>query len=116
LSQAFSDRNAVRWDTARALAPKVIMQFAKGSWSQGSILNINFQDVPVGEVGPIEAFSRALDTANEEKDSDFHLVFWFNDRSIRQYRGIKYFIGSGLLERDEPEPERLNAELNIRDS
>jgi hypothetical protein len=54
LSQAFSDRYAVRWDTARALAPKVIMQFAKGAWSQGSILNINFPDVPVSEVGPIE--------------------------------------------------------------
>ena len=38
LSQAFSDRNAVRWDTARALAPKVIMQFAKGAWSQGAPL------------------------------------------------------------------------------
>jgi 5'-nucleotidase len=54
LSQAFSDRKAVRWDTARALAPKVIRQFAKGAWSQGSILNINFPDVPSGEVGPIE--------------------------------------------------------------
>jgi 5'-nucleotidase len=54
LSQTFSDRNAVRWDTARALAPKVITQFAKGNWSHGSILNINFPDVPVGEVGPIE--------------------------------------------------------------
>ena len=32
LSQAYSDRNAVRWDnTARAAAPKVIMQFAKGA-------------------------------------------------------------------------------------
>ena len=54
LSQAFSDRNAVRWDTARALAPKVIRQFANGGWSHGSILNINFPDVPAGEVGPIE--------------------------------------------------------------
>src|ERR1700752_3046630 len=54
LSQAFSDRNAVRWDTARALAPKIIKQFAKGAWSQGSILNINFPDVPVNEVGPTE--------------------------------------------------------------
>lgn len=54
LSQAFSDRNAVRWDTARTVAPKVIKQFAKGSWSQASILNINFPDVPVGEVGSIE--------------------------------------------------------------
>ena len=58
LSQAFSDRNAVRWDTARALAPKVITQFAKGDWSQGSILNINFPDVPAGEVCPIELTSQ----------------------------------------------------------
>jgi 5'-nucleotidase len=54
LSQAFSDRNAVRWNTARALAPKVIRQFANGGWSRGSILNINFPDVPASEVGPIE--------------------------------------------------------------
>ena len=54
LSQAFSDRNAVRWDTARTLAPKVIRQFAKGGWSQGSILNINFPDVPADKAGPIE--------------------------------------------------------------
>ena len=60
LSQAFSDRNAVRWDTARALAPKVIRQFAKGAWSQGSILNINFPDVPVGEVGPIELTTQGI--------------------------------------------------------
>ena len=51
LSQAFSDRHAVRWDTARALAPKVIMRFAKGAWSQGSILNINFPDVPLARSG-----------------------------------------------------------------
>jgi 5'-nucleotidase len=60
LSQAFSDRNAVRWDTARALAPEVIRQFAKGAWSQGSILNINFPDVPVGEVGPIELTTQGI--------------------------------------------------------
>src|SRR5258708_16157147 len=54
LSQAFSDRNAVRWDTARALAPKVIRQFAKGAWNQGPILNINFPDVSLGDVGPVE--------------------------------------------------------------
>ncbi|HYZ72137.1 MAG TPA: 5'/3'-nucleotidase SurE, partial [Chthoniobacterales bacterium] len=58
LSQAFSDRSAVRWDTARALAPKVIRQFANGDWSQGSILNINFPDVTVSEVGPVELTSQ----------------------------------------------------------
>jgi 5'-nucleotidase len=60
LSQAFTDRNAVRWDTARLLAPKVIRRFANGGWSQGSILNINFPDVPVGEVGPIELTTQGM--------------------------------------------------------
>jgi 5'-nucleotidase len=60
LSQAFSDRNAVRWDTARALAPKVIRQFAKGVWTKDSILNINFPDVPLGEVGPVELTTQGI--------------------------------------------------------
>jgi 5'-nucleotidase len=54
LSQAFSDRNAVRWDAARVHAPKVIRQFLKGGWSRGSILNINFPDLPADKTGPIE--------------------------------------------------------------
>jgi 5'-nucleotidase len=54
LSQAFSDRDAVRWDTARALAPMVITRFAGGGWSQGAILNINFPDRPADAVGPVE--------------------------------------------------------------
>jgi 5'-nucleotidase len=60
LSQAFSDRSAVRWDTARALAPKVIRQFAEGAWSRDSILNINFPDVPVREVGPTEITTQGI--------------------------------------------------------
>ena len=34
---------------------------------------------------------------------------------IRQHDGIKCFICPGFLERDEPEPERINADLNVRD-
>jgi 5'-nucleotidase len=60
LSQAFSDRNAVRWDTARALAAKVIRQFAKGVWTKDSILNINFPDLPIGEIGPIELTTQGI--------------------------------------------------------
>jgi 5'-nucleotidase len=53
LSQAFSDRDAVRWETARALAPAVITRFAGGDWSRKAVLNINFPDRPAEEAGPV---------------------------------------------------------------
>ena len=37
----------------------------------------------------------------------------FSDRSVRQQRGIEYFIGFGFLKRDELEPERLNFEFKF---
>jgi 5'-nucleotidase len=80
LSQAYSDRNAVRWDTARALAPKVIRQFAKGVWSQDAILNINFPDVPVGEVGPIE-----LTTQGTGLMDDVEVVSGIDPRSLEYH-------------------------------
>jgi 5'-nucleotidase len=83
LSQAFSDRNAVRWDTARALAPKVIRQFANGDWNQGSILNINFPDVPVSEVGPIE-----LTTQGTGLMEDVDVVSGIDPRSL-EYHWIR---------------------------
>jgi hypothetical protein len=42
-------------------------------------------------------------------------LFRFNDFPIRQYDGIKFFIRLGFIERDEPEPERINADLNVLD-
>jgi 5'-nucleotidase len=83
LSQAFSDRNAVRWETARTLARKVIRQFAKDGWSQGSILNINFPDVPVSEVGPIE-----LTTQGTGLMEDIDVVSGIDPRSL-EYHWIR---------------------------
>jgi 5'-nucleotidase len=80
LSQAYSDRNAVRWDTARALAPKVISQFANGVWSQGAILNINFPDVPVGEVGQIE-----LTTQGTGLMDDVEVISGIDPRSLEYH-------------------------------
>jgi hypothetical protein len=51
LSQAFSDRDAVRWDTARQLAPWVIRRLLKANWADVASLNVNFPDVPAESVG-----------------------------------------------------------------
>lgn len=54
LSQAFHDRNAVRWDVARAHAARVINAFAGGGWGTEACLNINFPDVDPAMVGPVQ--------------------------------------------------------------
>jgi 5'-nucleotidase len=83
LSQAFSDRNAVRWDTARTLALKVISQFARGGWSQNSILNINFPDLPVSEIGPIELTAQGTGLMD-----DIEVISGIDPRSL-EYHWIR---------------------------
>ncbi|MBY4732624.1 5'/3'-nucleotidase SurE [Cupriavidus pauculus] len=53
LSQVFTDRNAVKWHTARALAPGVIRQLVATGWSDGACLNVNFPDVEADVAGPL---------------------------------------------------------------
>jgi 5'-nucleotidase len=53
LSQAFSDREAVRWDTARRLAPGVLQRLLQADWADDSCSNVNFPDVPAERAGPL---------------------------------------------------------------
>jgi 5'-nucleotidase len=53
LSQAFTDRERVRWDTARRLAPGVVRELLAIGWSPDTCLNVNFPDRPVEEVGAL---------------------------------------------------------------
>ncbi|MGL6236152.1 MAG: 5'/3'-nucleotidase SurE [Segniliparus sp.] len=53
LSQAFSDRNAVPWETALALAPEVIRTLTKSKWRRDVCLNVNFPDCPPDRAGPL---------------------------------------------------------------
>jgi 5'-nucleotidase len=53
LSQVFSDRDNVRWDTARALAPGVIRAVLAIQHGAPTCLNINFPDVEASAAGPL---------------------------------------------------------------
>lgn len=53
LSQVWTDRNNVRWDTARRLAPDVIQRLLGLGWSTDTCLNVNFPDRPAEDVGPL---------------------------------------------------------------
>lgn len=53
LSQTFRDREHVRWDTARALAPDVIRRLAAIAHDAPVCLNVNFPDVDASAAGPL---------------------------------------------------------------
>ncbi len=53
LSQAFTDRNNVPWDTARTLGAGTIERLLEIGWAKGACLNVNFPPIPAAEVGPL---------------------------------------------------------------
>jgi 5'-nucleotidase len=53
LSQTFGDPAAVRWDTARQLAPDVVRRLYAAGWDIHACLNVNFPNVAPGEAGPL---------------------------------------------------------------
>jgi 5'-nucleotidase len=53
LSQTFRDRENVRWDTARALAPGVIRQLFDIEHDAPVCLNVNFPDIDASAAGPL---------------------------------------------------------------
>lgn len=53
LSQTFGDPAAVRWDTARQVAPDVIRRLYAAGWDIHACLNVNFPNVAPAEVGPL---------------------------------------------------------------
>ena len=53
LSQAFSNRDAVPWDTARALGVETVRRLLAIGWGKSAVLNINFPPIPAAEAGPM---------------------------------------------------------------
>jgi 5'-nucleotidase len=53
LSQVFTNPNPVRWDTAAALAPRVLRRMVEMEWPVGCCMNVNFPDFPAHETTSI---------------------------------------------------------------
>jgi 5'-nucleotidase len=51
LSQAWTDRYQVQWQTAATLGPGVVRQLLAIGWGEATCLNVNFPDLPADEVG-----------------------------------------------------------------
>jgi 5'-nucleotidase len=53
LSQAWTDRAHVRWDTAATLGSPIVRRLWDIGWSAATCLSVNFPDLPPDEVGPL---------------------------------------------------------------
>ena len=53
LSQAWTNREAVRWDTAATLGPRIVQELMNIGWSKDTCLSVNFPDLPADEAGPL---------------------------------------------------------------
>jgi 5'-nucleotidase len=53
LSQAWTDRANVRWETAATLGPDIVRRLLALGWGSQTCLNVNFPDLPAAEVGPL---------------------------------------------------------------
>ncbi len=54
LSQMFSQRDAVPWDTSRRFAADVIRRLLTAGWQRDACLNVNFPPVSADEAGPLQ--------------------------------------------------------------
>jgi 5'/3'-nucleotidase len=102
LSQAWTDRAHVRWDTAATLGPPIVRRLWEIGWSAGTCLSVNFPDLPPDEVGPL---TLARQGAGSVQGMDVE--------ARTDPRGLTYYwVGFRRGERDqgpESDIEALNA-------
>jgi 5'-nucleotidase len=85
LSQCWSDRNNIPWDTARTLGAAAIRQLLEIGWSPDTCLNVNFPDCAPGAAGPLTLARQGLglvqgmtvETRTDPRGMEYH---WINFR------------------------------------
>jgi 5'-nucleotidase len=102
LSQAWTDRAHVRWDTAATLGPPIVRRLWEIGWSAGTCLSVNFPDLPPDKVGPLTLARQGAGT-----------VQGMDVEARTDPRGLTYYwVGFRRGERDqgpESDIEVLNA-------
>jgi 5'-nucleotidase len=92
LSQAFTDRNNVPWDTARTLGARVVRELLAIGWSKDACLNVNFPPLPPEQAGPLTLARQgvgmiagmAVETRTDPRGVAYH---WLNFRRGDRQQG-----------------------------
>jgi 5'-nucleotidase len=92
LSQAFTDRNNVPWDTARTLGAETVRRLLAIGWGKDACLNVNFPPVPADQAGPLTLARQGfglvagmnVDTRVDPRGMTYH---WLNFRRGEREQG-----------------------------
>jgi 5'-nucleotidase len=84
LSQAYSDRAHVRWDTARALGGPTVRRLIEIGWGKATCLSVNFPDRPAAAAGPLTLARQGLGlvqgmevtTRTDPRGIDYHWIMF----------------------------------------
>jgi 5'-nucleotidase len=84
LSQAYSDRAHVRWDTAKALGAPTVRRLLDIGWGKATCLSVNFPDRPAAEAGPLTLARQGLGlvqgmevtTRTDPRGIDYHWIMF----------------------------------------
>ena len=102
LSQAWTDRAHIRWDTAATLGPPIVRRLWEIGWSAATCLSVNFPDLAPDEAGPLTLARQGAGT-----------VQGMDVEARTDPRGLTYYwVGFRRGERDqgpESDIEALNA-------
>jgi 5'-nucleotidase len=102
LSQAWTDRARVRWDTAATLGPEIVTRLLEIGWGIATCLSVNFPDLPAAEAGRLTLARQGAGT-----------VQGMDVETRTDPRGLTYYwVGFRRGERDqgpESDIEALNS-------
>ena len=92
LSQAFTDRDNVPWDTARTLGAETIQRLLAIGWGKDACLNVNFPPLPPDQAGPLTLARQGVgmvagmnvDTRIDPRGMTYH---WLNFRRSDREQG-----------------------------
>jgi len=92
LSQVWTDRENVRWETAATLGPEIVRRLLDIGWSANTCLSINFPDLPADEAGPLTLARQGagsvqgmdVETRTDPRGLTYH---WVSFRRGERYQG-----------------------------
>ncbi len=80
LSQSFQDGGRPKWKTAEQWGERVVRVLLERPWPEGVLMNVNFPDIPAGQVRGVRASRQGLhqvgDSLEERIDPHGASYFW----------------------------------------
>jgi len=118
ISQDFATRKSVRWDTTRAIVPKLLKHFLEVGWRKETCLSVNIPDLPAHEItgftwarqSPRTTASVHYEKREDMREQDY---FWLSlhDREDEAGRGDNSDIA--VLNRGEVAVTALSLDRSV---